>query len=232
MNPEINNALMSAYCERTLPGLWGEPLNAFTNIAFIIAGILALRLYRKQAAFGVRHHWDLALLIALLFAIGIGSALWHFVPTRHTILADVVPILLFINVYLLSFMVRVVDCGWKWTILFYVLFLILNVIINSLFSRNFLNGSIFYGPGWITLIVMGIYLLIIKHPLGKRLLAAGGIFTVSLLFRTMDKSVCPWVPEGTHFIWHLLNAWLLYLLASALFEHQADVEAKRRLAKT
>jgi len=231
MHPEINTALMTAYCERTLPGLWQEPLNAFTNLAFIITGILAIRLYKKNAIFDLKHHWDFVILIALLFAIGLGSALWHFLPTRFTILADVIPILLFINIYLLSFLFRVVACGWKLTVLFYLLFLLLNIVVSVSFRQDFLNGSVFYGPGWITLLVISGYLLAVKHPLRKRLLAAAAIFTVSLLFRTVDRDVCQWVPEGTHFIWHLLNAWLLYLLTGALFSHQADVETKRRLSK-
>ena len=133
MNSEIKNALLRVYCERTMPGLWQEPLNAFSNLAFIIAGVFALRLYRKQAIFNVRRHWDFVLLIALLFAIGIGSALWHFVPTRDTILADVIPILLFINIYLLSFLYRVAKCNWLWLVIFYSLFLMLNVVINISF---------------------------------------------------------------------------------------------------
>lgn len=221
------NALMSAYCERTLPGLWQEPLNAFTNLAFILAGILAVRLYRRQAVFGFRRHWDFLLLIALLFAIGAGSALWHFVPTRITILADVIPILLFINLYLLSFLYRVIECGWKKTIFIYIAFLLLNVVVKLSFSADFLNGSIFYGPGWLALLLIGVYLLTQKHPLGKNMIAAGGIFTLSLFFRSIDKNVCQWVPQGTHFIWHILNAWLLYVVISTLFTHQAHVETKR-----
>jgi hypothetical protein len=226
MNSQINDALLRIYCERTMPGVWQEPLNALSNLAFILAGILAWRLYSKRGLFSIRRHWDFLLLIALLFAIGIGSALWHFVPTRHTILADVIPILIFINIYLLSFLYRIAKCNWQWIVILYLLFLILNVAINLLFNPNLLNGSIFYAAGWITLIVMGVYLWAIKHPMRKQMLAAGGIFTLSLLFRTIDNDVCQWVPEGTHFIWHLLNAYLLYLLIGILFEQQADAEVK------
>jgi len=36
------------------------------------------------------------------------------------------------------------------------------------------------------------------------------IFSVSLLLRTVDPLVCPVLPVGTHFAWHLLNAVVLY----------------------
>ena len=41
------------------------------------------------------------------------------------------------------------------------------------------------------------------------------MFVVSLAFRTMDQAVCPAFPLGTHFIWHLLNAGVLYILLRA-----------------
>jgi hypothetical protein len=229
----MENQLISLYCERTLPGLWEEPLNAITNLAFIIASAFTLLLYRRQSTFSVAAHWDFLLLITLMFAIGIGSGLWHFYPTRLTVLADVIPILLFINVYLLSFFHRVIGFKWRGLVLTFVLFLFLNAMMVFAFPRNFLNGSIFYGPGWIVLISIGTYLFAVKHHLRGRLLAAGGIFTVSLVFRTMDREVCQWVPLGTHFIWHVLNAWLLYLLTSALIRQEAvNQEVKRRPVKT
>ncbi|MCG6969584.1 MAG: hypothetical protein LJE85_07445 [Gammaproteobacteria bacterium] len=229
----MENQLISLYCERTLPGLWEEPLNAITNLAFIIASAFTLLLYRRQSTFSVAAHWDFLLLITLMFAIGIGSGLWHFYPTRFTVLADVIPIALFINVYLLSFFHRVFGFTWRSLLLVFMAFQLLNMLVLMSFSPRFLNGSIFYGPGWIILMSIGAYLFITKHRLHGRLLAAGGIFTASLIFRTMDREVCQWVPLGTHFIWHVLNAWLLYLLTSALIRQEAvNQEVKRRPVKT
>jgi hypothetical protein len=30
---------VDGYCERVAPGLWGEPLNAVSNIAFLVAAV-------------------------------------------------------------------------------------------------------------------------------------------------------------------------------------------------
>jgi len=38
-----------------------------------------------------------------------------------------------------------------------------------------------------------------------------GLFLASLGFRTIDQAVCEWTPVGTHFMWHILNAAVLYL---------------------
>ena len=34
------SAQVDNYCERLAPGFWGEPINAFTNLAFLIAAII------------------------------------------------------------------------------------------------------------------------------------------------------------------------------------------------
>jgi hypothetical protein len=39
---------------------------------------------------------------------------------------------------------------------------------------------------------------------------------VSLVFRTVDEAVCTAIPIGTHFLWHVCNAIMLYLLLAAL----------------
>ena len=38
-------------------------------------------------------------------------------------------------------------------------------------------------------------------------------FILSFAFRTADASVCPTLPYGTHFLWHIFNAVTVYLLA-------------------
>ena len=212
---------LDAYCERTGPGLWNEPLNAVTNLAFIVAALMALRLWRARPGLTWRNGWDLLLLIALLVAIGIGSALWHTFATRWAMSADTYPILVFINVFLLAFLVRLAGLRWLGTIVFFALFHLLNRGVGGAFPRDFLNGSIFYGPTWATLLVMTALLAARKHPAARSFALATGIFTVSLVFRTIDEAVCTAVPIGTHFLWHVCNAIVLYLLLAALVRSDA-----------
>ena len=89
------------YCERLAPGLWAEPFNTLTNLAFLVAAVLAIRRYRKSVHWSGRE-WDLWILIMLLFAIGIGSGLWHIFAAPWALHVDHYPVLLFINIYLLS----------------------------------------------------------------------------------------------------------------------------------
>ena len=50
-----------------------------------------------------------------------------------------------------------------------------------------------------------------REPEPYILLVAAAVFAFSLFFRSIDSAVCPELPLGTHFLWHLLNGVLLYL---------------------
>jgi hypothetical protein len=212
---------LDTYCERTGPGLWDEPLNAVTNLAFVVASVMALRLWRAQPGLTWRNGWDFLLLAALLFAIGCGSALWHTFATGWAEAADTIPILLFINVFLLSFLVRLGGARWLGTLAFFAIFQLLNRSVAGAFPPDFLNGSIFYGPAWATLLVMAAFLAARKNPAARDVAAAAVVFTASLVFRSIDRAVCPDFPIGTHFLWHVCNAIVLYLLLAALIRSAA-----------
>jgi hypothetical protein len=47
---------------------------------------------------------------------------------------------------------------------------------------------------------------------------AAGLFTASFFLRSIDIAVCRFFPLGTHFIWHCLNAAVLYVLLRAAIE--------------
>src|SRR3712207_1850463 len=81
----------SNYCERIDAHFWAEPLNAITNVAFLLAAALAARLLLRERA----SDWPAAILTALVGAIGIGSFLFHTIPSRWTAAVDVIPIQLF-----------------------------------------------------------------------------------------------------------------------------------------
>ena len=44
------------------------------------------------------------------------------------------------------------------------------------------------------------------------MIAATGVFVLSLTARTLDVPIGPSFPLGTHFLWHVLNAVLVYLV--------------------
>lgn len=215
------------YCERgTDPSFWAEPLNAISNAAFMISALLALMSWQRH-----RHDFSGAaraagvelFLVLLVAVIGAGSFLFHTYATRWAVVADVVPITIFMIVYLGYALRRFVGLGWIVTLI------ALAVFVQALREMDMmrcaggpcLNGSVGYLPALAVLIGIGVWLGVKAHPAARWVLGAGAIFAVSLTFRTLDRSICPQTALfagrqlGTHFIWHMCNATLLYLLLSA-----------------
>jgi hypothetical protein len=128
-----HNASIDIYCERIGPDLWSEPVNALTNLAFVLAAAL---------------------------------------------------------------------------------------------PPDFLNGSVFYLPSWTALVAITLWLVGRRHPSRGLFAGATTLFLVSLGFRTADMAVCAVWPLGTHFLWHLLNALLLWLLVRGVMDTPAVQSAR------
>ena len=211
------------YCERLGPGLLAEPLNAVTNGAFLVA---AWRLQRLARHGGGSDRGVLALAV-LALAIGIGSGLFHTFATGWALAADVVPILLFQLLFLLLYLRRRVGLAPLPVAGLCLAFLLACLAVRGL--PPLLNGSLMYAP---TLAVLA---LLAWHQLRSLqswlLVGATGLFSLSLLLRSLDNALCPIWPIGTHLFWHLLNAAVLVLSGQALVAAGRDnavISAGRR----
>lgn len=204
-------AYVDLYCERLGPGLLAEPVNAATNAAFFVA---AWMLWRETSRQGTRPP-EFVLLIALVLAIGIGSSLFHTLALTWARWLDIVPILLFQLAFIWFYARRVI--GWPAAS---AAALVATFIAAALYGRQFphlLGGSLVYAPAVIALLALGLYHWRTRKPAPLLLIAAAGVFAVSLFFRTIDAVVCPYFPLGTHFLWHLLNPVVLYLCNRTLY---------------
>lgn len=225
MQPE--SRFLMAYCERLgSPVFWAEPLNALTNAGFLLAAGLSFWLWHQRQP---RDQAGLVL-IGLIIAIGIGSFLFHTIPNRITVLMDVVPIQGFILLYLGLAIRRFLGAPFWLALAFPLLFLGAAFLFVEAMGPRSLRGSIGYVPALLALFGFG--LAMARRSLGvaglrpglwddaarrvaRALLLAGGLFTMSLTLRTLDQPLCSAWPYGLHFLWHLLNATVLGLLALA-----------------
>ena len=196
--------MIDLYCERVGSGLLAEPLNAVTNLFFLLAAVQCAHLARRAARV------DALLLALILFAIGVGSGLFHTFATSWAQWLDVSPILIFQVVYLWLYVRRVAGLGLTPAASFLVLFFAA-IFVSAQFPEM-LNGSLSYMPAAAALILIGAYHLNARHADAMTILTAGAIFLVSLTARTVDELLCANWPYGTHFIWHTLNALVLFMV--------------------
>jgi hypothetical protein len=198
------------YCERLEPGLWAEPINALSNLSFIAAAAYALVALRRSG----RRDTAVLILIAVVAVIGIGSFLFHTFANGWSVIADVAPITLFIYGYLALALRRFFALSWPLTGAILVAFFALNWPVDWLLSP-LIAGSAAYVPALLAMLVTGALLVAQRHSAGRPLLAAGGVFTVSLALRTLDLPLCDGISAGTHWLWHMLNALTLAVLLQA-----------------
>jgi hypothetical protein len=220
--PESWFTPIDSYCERLGPGFWAEPLNAVTNAAFLVAALYALVLWRRAGA----PDWLALWLIAVTFIVGTGSFLFHTFANRWSLLADVLPIAVFIYSYFLLAMRRYLGLGWIVAIAVTALFVLFNMSFGRLWFSVLpgvtLNGSVGYIPAALALLAVGIVCLLSgTKDAGRALLAAACVFALSLLFRSIDDTICATIPAGTHFLWHGLNALVLFILMKAAIVHSS-----------
>jgi hypothetical protein len=206
------------YCERVDPSFWAEPVNALSNVAFLIAAALAWRAWRRS-----RGDIGVLLLILVTALVGGGSFTFHTVATRGAALADVIPIAVFICGYLLWVLRHRFGIGWPWALLMVIAFAGSAQAFAGMVPRSLLNGSHAYLPALAALI--GVGWLKQSEPSGRIMLTAAAVFAVSLTLRTVDLQVCDAMPLGTHFLWHALNGLVLYLLLRAALQPSAATSA-------
>lgn len=209
-----------AYCERAGdPALWAEPLNAITNLAFVYFAYKAWVLWRGIDHTSFRRIGDIWVLTIAIFAIGIGSGLWHtHAAPGWTVIADVIPIYIFINVAVVSIFMRLFAFSLWQSLGLWAIFQMCNVSAEILIPRELLNGSMMYLPTWAMLGLVTFWLKQREQTAWEQLWFVLQVFTASLLFRTMDIEVCDWNPFGTHFLWHMLNAVVLYQIVKILLQ--------------
>ncbi|WP_109313192.1 ceramidase domain-containing protein [Ruegeria sp. AU67] len=195
---------IDGYCERLTPAYWAEPINAVTNAAFLIAAFVMWRRVRGQGM-------PLAmLLVAILTAIGLGSYLFHTNAQVWAAMADVLPILLYILVYIFAinrdvWHMRPLTAG-----IVTALFIPYAAATVPLFQLvPGLGGSAAYVPVPLLILIYA-FLLRRRVPDTARGLAIGAMILIaSITFRALDEPICGQIPLGTHFIWHILNALML-----------------------
>lgn len=237
MVPQSWLTQVDAYCERLDASFWAEPLNAVSNAAFFAAAFAGWRA-------ADRTDWPARGLSLIIVAIGIGSFLFHTYANRLTALLDVAPIVAFILCYLVLAVRRYLGYG-ALAALAAMLALIVTGVVATPALRPALGTTAGYAAPFLALLAFGFLLLTRGgrrlavssnaknrafsgeaparlHSLAIRdlraaraLILATALFGASMVARMLDAPLCAWLPFGTHFLWHILNATTLWVLVVA-----------------
>src|SRR6185369_8022033 len=112
------------YCERTSAEFWAEPVNALTNLSFIVAALAIVWLMRRK---GARASLPSLFLTINLVVIGLGSFLFHTLANRLMMLADLLPIFIYQIAFLAFYARYVAGCRMPTVAGLLLLFLLANL---------------------------------------------------------------------------------------------------------
>jgi hypothetical protein len=197
------------YCERLDASFWSEPINAISNLSFIVAGLCLWRLRSSCST----------LMAALIVLIGLGSFSFHTYANRLTGLLDVLAIAL----YLVAFAFLIPKQWSRSSMLIQlgsVLMLIVSIVLAHLLMSHlkpalpWLPSGMYLGA-WLALLLYALVTQYSNMPAARFLWLAVIVFPFSLLSRQLDMPLCDSI-GGSHWLWHLLNGLTLYLSAYGL----------------
>lgn len=218
------------YCETAHPMRFGgfviaEPVNFLTNIFILLAALAAVRLLRRRR-FSTPGQW---LLVVLLFMTAFGSFAWHGIRTPLTLALDSWSGLAFL-ISLVGVWAGVLYGRWI-GILAAVGFVLL---AGGSFFAGFHVAALLGGALARRLVFVPFFLLVtlfamvlIRATAARNADAArSGLYVLlcglaAAVGRTTDLFVCPWLPVGSHFIWHIFlsaAAYLAFVLLSTLVQ--------------
>ncbi len=218
------------YCERTDLNFWAEPTNALSNIFFVLAGFYILN--RSLRVKNLNNKAWLVFLSITIIAVGVGSFLFHTFANVWSLYSDMIPILVFMAGYISFIFLKVFKINSFLTLLSVCAFITLTLYIDQSFLKLYFNGSTTYFPAWLMTCFIAQALYPKEILLSSKLYSATLLLAISILFRSIDNMFCNVIPVGTHHIWHMLNAVVLFtLLRGAYLYSKSDNKAPKVTAE-
>lgn len=203
---------VDGYCERIDASFWSEPLNAITNIFFLVAAVWVLRREGLNSTARI-----LALILGM---IGVASFLFHSFAQAWAGALDVLFILFFTLLYLFAASKDFMGAPRSIALIITLGYFPFSIVVDWLtLPLTFLGSTRIYMPMLILIILFSL-LLYKRLPIVSRGLAVGAfILIISMLARILDVPLCQKIPLGTHFVWHVLNAVMLAWMIEVYRRH-------------
>ena len=223
-------ASLGLYCERVALGVWQEPFNTFSALAFVCAGLLGLRL-----CFGSAKGDSLRVFIALCtLVIGVVSFIFHMHGTRLSLIYDIAPIILFDVLVTWVILARGLKMAAGATLVMTTFVVVTSLALPPLGNHLGFAFSGIEHAGFVFWLLL-LSLVLMAHgeiASGGTLLLAGIILVFALFFKSIDIPQCAQYAHGTHWVWHMFNALASYLIIRGVplsEKRHAEVEVSTRL---
>jgi len=214
---------MSLYCERDAPGWFAEPLNTVAGLAYFVS---AWQSWKQLDRARWREQWDLHLLSGLIAVVGLASMLWHASGVAWLRWFDAAAIGAFAAAYWTVFLVRTQRLGMPGLLIAWGASALGIGAMVAVVPMAAYGGTLAYLP-LLALLLAGVGLAArVDRRLARDLVLASAVFLLALVVRALDLQLCHWVVVGTHWLWHLLTAGLLFVLVDGLIRHVRLREAR------
>jgi hypothetical protein len=203
---------ISLYCARTGPGLLDEPLSLMAGLAFLPVALQIVRWSRDVP--------QLRLMAGLTFLLCPGAIWLHMMPSLLALAVNLLPVLLLILGYFYLVNRDMVRLGPTMALI--CTLLILPFAAVSLPLVGMVRGAV-SSAAYVSVPVLLLgYAAVLRHDTPQ---AARGLFLAALIMgaalaaRTADAPLCEDWPYGTHFLWILGVAVLLWHMARVYRDH-------------
>lgn len=194
---------ISLYCARTGPGPWVEIFSLIATLSFFPVGLQVLRWGREQPV--------LRGLGWMILMVGLALVWQHTYPSLASIL--LINLLTFAITLMIFFLVNRDVLGASLALSAVLTGLILPFTAISLSVVSLVPGiSSTAAYGGMLLMTLGYAALLRREApaTARRLFAAAITLAVAMSARAADSAVCPYFPQGSHFLWLLGVAALVW----------------------
>lgn len=191
-------------CEQSW-GLISEPIDTISNIAFFISAYFIYQLFKRNKA----KNPYMKILLTLVILMGIGSTIYHAFHNPFTLIADQLPIYIFV-VYSIYLFVSYVT---KNKILLYLvptLLVIFQFISLANIPLFIFNVPIRHVINLIFIVILAVWSYRKLGNITFYIIPVLFTYALGIFSRAFDLIVCPINGVGTHFFWHICVAFTTY----------------------
>lgn len=179
-----------------------EPWNALSSVFMIFPALFWLWYLRRERL----NSWFLFFSVALVFFGGLGSTLFHaFRLSPVFLMLDVIPSAILTIAIAIYLWLKVLKKRWYIVLIFIPVFTIRFLLSRTLPAHIGTNVSYVFS-GLLILVPLLIELYRSNFLKWFSVVMVLFSFGVAILFRQLDTHHWHYLPQGTHFLWHLFSA--------------------------